>query len=268
MASGSYWGSSPSQQTQYAFEQSQYEYTPETRLRQEAHFVESGLDKNESELYNLQLVFLIDISGSMQERDVDPEGTGKDGTFGHGQWTRYDNMLKILRNMSADLHKFDKDGKIPVYFFNNEVKKVDITDPNLLIAQVRMMKPGGSTAMHLALKQAVNDQINDIDNILFIVFTDGVPDDPRAVATIIENDIYRKDPRGDRLNILFVRFGDDRGAIQFLTDQDDHRVYGESVDHKSDNAAYILGPKLLVLNALYERIEKDPAWSARLAACQ
>ena len=267
MSAGSYRGHI--QQTQqYAFEQSQYEYTPETRLRQEAHFVESGLDKNESELYNLQLVFLIDISGSMQERDVDPEGTGKDGTFGRGQWTRYDNMLKILRNMSADLHKFDKDGKIPVYFFNNEVKKVDITDPNLLIAQVRMMKPGGSTAMHLALKQAVNDQINDIDNILFIVFTDGVPDDTRAVATIIENDIYRKDPRGDRLNILFVRFGDDRGAIQFLNDQDDHPVYGESVDHKSDNAAYILGPKLLVLNALYERIEKDPAWSARLAACQ
>ena len=252
----------------YQFEQSQYEYTPETRLRQEANFVESGLDRKESELYNLQLVFLIDVSGSMKEVDKDPEGTGKDGTFGRGVWTRYDNMLKILRNMSAELFSYDKDKKLPCYFFNHSVKRVDITDPNLLIAQVRTIKPEGSTAMHLALQQAANDQINDIDNTLFIVFTDGVPDDTRAVSQVIEREIYRRDPKGDRINILFLRFGDDRGAMQFLQDQDDHPIYGESVDHKSDNAAYMLGPKLLVLNALYEQIEKDPAWTQRLITCQ
>jgi hypothetical protein len=51
---------------------------------------------------------------------------------------------------------------------------------------------------------------------------------------------------------------DDLGAVKFLQDQYDHPVYGGNVDHKSDNAAYVLGPKLLVLNALYEEIEKNP----------
>jgi hypothetical protein len=66
-------------------------------LRQETYFVESGLDNRESELYNLQLVFLIDVSGSMEEKDVDPEGVGVDGLLGRGKWTRYDNMVKILK---------------------------------------------------------------------------------------------------------------------------------------------------------------------------
>lgn len=248
----------------YDFRPSQYEYGPETRLRQDAAFVESGLVDRESELYNLQLIFLIDISGSMQEDDVDPEGTGKDGLLGRGRWTRYDNMVKILRNMIGELIKFDKDHQIPCYFFNNRVQRVVLSDPNLLIAQVRSHTPGGSTALHLAFHEALQE-LNDVENFLFIVFTDGVPDNHAMVSSLIQNEIYVRDPSGNRINILFLRFGDDPGAIKFLQDQDDHPVYGGNVDHKSDNAAYLLGPKLLVLNALYEAIEKDPRWADRLS---
>jgi hypothetical protein len=111
-------------------------------------------------------------------------------------------------------------------------------------------------------------ELNDVDIFLFIVFTDGVPDDTHQVASFIQQEIYRRDPEGDRINILFLRFGDDPGALKFLQDQDDHPVYGGNVDHKSDNAPYVLGPKLLVLNALEEEIEKNPAWASRLSQCQ
>jgi hypothetical protein len=252
----------------YQFQHTQYELKSETVLKQEAHFVESGLDANESVLYNLQLVFLIDISGSMQESDVDPDGVGTDGLLGRGRWTRYDNMVKIMKSMTNDLLKFDKDKRLPCYFFNNQVKRVELQDPNMVIAQIRTMKPEGTTALHLAIQEACKNELNDVDNFLFIVFTDGVPDDPAAAASVIQNEIHRRDPKGDCLNILFVRFGDDPGAVKFLQDQDNHEVYGASVDTKSDNACFLLGPKLLVLNAIYEKIENDPAWASRLAKCK
>lgn len=136
----------------------------------------------------------------------------------------------------------------------------------VLIAQARQRRPGGSTALHLALNESLRE-LNDVDNFLYIVFTDGVPDDPAAISKFNSQEIYGRDPKGDRINILYLRFGDDPGAIKFLQDEDDHRVYGGNVDVKSDNAAYLLGPKLLVLNAIYEKIENDPAWKARLAQC-
>lgn len=126
----------------------------------------------------------------MAEIDRDPENIGVDGLLGKGKWTRYDNMVKILRNMAKDLIGFDKNHSIPCYFFNSNVTRVDITDHNLLVAQVKKLQPGGSTALHLALQQAVNDQLNDNENFLFIVFTDGIPDNGQAVDQIIHNNIH------------------------------------------------------------------------------
>lgn len=102
--------------------------------------------------------------------------------------------------------KYDKDGKLPCYFFNNQVKRIEVSDPNLLIAQVRSHEPGGSTALHLAFRESLQE-LNNMDNFLFIVFTDGVPDDTHQVASFIQQVIYRRDPGGDRINILFLRFG-------------------------------------------------------------
>lgn len=94
---------SPPPPLNYNTDPSQYAYSQQTLLQQEAHFVESGLDDRESELYNLQLVFLIDVSGSMEEADKDPEGKGRDGMFGQGRWTRYDNMVKIMTQVRSSL---------------------------------------------------------------------------------------------------------------------------------------------------------------------
>lgn len=247
----------------FNFAPSQFERRQETILMQETNFVRSGMDSRESVLYNLQLIFLVDISGSMEETDVDPDGVGKDGMLGRGKWTRFDNMVKLLKAMTTDLLQFDRDGRLPCYFFNDAVKRVEFTDPNMLVAQIRTMRPGGTTAMHLAFRQSL-EELNDLDNFLYIVFTDGVPDDSDAVSQFIEKEIYARDRGGDRINILFVRFGDDPEAMRYLQSQDDHPIYGGNVDTKSDNAAYVMGPRLLVLNAIYEEIENDPQWKTRL----
>lgn len=227
------------------------------------NIVTTNSEELESSLYNLQLIFLIDVSGSMQTVDVDPEGKGVNGMLGPC-WTRYDNMVKLLKNMVNDMFMYDKDKNIPCFFFNHQVHEESFTDPNMLLATVRMHKPTGTTALAEAF-QASLKCLNDLDNFLYIVFTDGAPDNTQNVEEFIYKNIYTKDPSGNRINILFVRFGDDRGAIQFLQYLDDHPTFGNNVDAKSDNAAYLLGPKLLILNGLYEHVEKLPEWQKKLA---
>jgi hypothetical protein len=251
--------------SRYAFEPSQYEVAPETFVAYEERLTETNSDDLVANLYDLQLIFLCDISGSMAEEDQDPEGKSTHGMFGN-RWTRYDNMVKLLRTMVGELFAFDKDGNIPCYFFNDKVHSMSFTDPEKLVAQARSYRPGGSTNLAAALKKAAKDNLDSKQNFLFIIFTDGVPDSTAAVEEFIKKKIHKKDPKGDRINLLFIRFGDDRGAMQFLEDMDDHPIFGDNVDTKSDNAAYFLGPKLLVLNGMYEHLEKLPKYAAELAA--
>ena len=250
-------------QTGYQFSPSQYEYQATTQARHQKNFERFQLD--ESAFIGLKLVFLIDISGSMQEEDVDPEGVSRDGVYGRGKWTRYDNMAKLLRNMVGQMFEINSESSIPLYFFNNTVKRLDVNSPRQLMDNISSHLPNGSTAMHLALEQATKNHVNEKDKVLFIIFTDGAPDDAPAVSRIIGRNIYARDPEGNRLNLLFVRFGDDQAAMQFLEDQDNNPTYGDSVDHKSDNAAYALGVKLLIYNALFETVENDSEWSATLS---
>jgi hypothetical protein len=229
----------------------------------EEHLVATDSDSLEEKLYNLQLIFLVDISGSMQEKDTDPEGTGTRGMLGPF-WTRYDNMVKLLKNMVTQLWQYDSNGEIPCYFFNDKVECEVFKDPKKLLATIRTHKPSGTTALGDALYRAAAENLNDKENFLFIVFTDGVPNNVDQVFQFLEHEIYWKDRTGDRLNVLFVRFGNDRGAIHFLSDLDDHALFGGNVDMKSAAAAYYLGPKLLVLNGIFEHLEEIPEFKTEL----
>jgi hypothetical protein len=250
----------------YQFQHSQYEqynYNVGTMQNHQANLEATTPSDMGSALHNLQLIFLLDISGSMAEQDTDPEGKGKKGLLGP-YWTRFDNMVKLLKNSVSQLIQYDKDHQIPCYFFNDKIKEEVFSDPNKIIATLRSYKPGGSTNLAGALEAAAS-RLNDLDNYLLIVFTDGVPDDVQAVYNVIHQSVYTADPSGNRINVLFVRFGDDPGAIRFLQDIDDHALLGGSVDTKSDNAAYLMGPELLVLNGVFEHVEKIPEWAAKLA---
>lgn len=68
-------------------------------------------------LSHLELIFLVDISGSMETADVDPECVGVDELLGKAKWTRHDNLVKIMKAMTGDSLRFDQNGTLPVYFF-------------------------------------------------------------------------------------------------------------------------------------------------------
>eukprot|EP00386_Alphamonas_edax_P011707 GDKI01036888.1.p3 GENE.GDKI01036888.1~~GDKI01036888.1.p3 ORF type:complete len:146 (-),score=41.57 GDKI01036888.1:227-664(-) len=120
-----------------------------------------------------------------------------------------------------------------------------------------MCRPRGSTNLFAALDHAFNHHIpaDRATKVLFIVLTDGQPDDESSVKRIIEQKVSRVDPKGEWLNILFIRIGDAPGAIRFLEDLDDCREIGGNVDVKSDNQVYEMGPQNLILNAIFEHLE-------------
>ena len=247
----------------YQFEPSQYELGNELTANHQAHIAATQSTDLEATLHDLQLVFLVDISRSMAEKDVDPEGKSTRGMLGPF-WTRYDTMIKLLKSIMAEMFMYDKDGRIPVYFFNKKVYPETFTDPNRLVATARTYRPKGPTRLGHALRRAARENIDATSNTLFIVFTDGAPDNLSEVEAFLTNKIHKRDPEGTRLNVLFVRFGADEGAVQFLQDLDDHPTFGGNVDTKSANAAFFLGPKLLILNGIYEHLEKQPFYKDEL----
>ena len=115
--------------------------------------------------------------------------------------------------------------------------------------------------MYDAMVLAFDRYANDLENVLFIVLTDGEPISGQhdRIKQLIQQRLTRSDPKGNRLNMLFIRFGDDQGAIRFLRDLDDCQEISQTVDTKSDNAMYQMGPKNLILNAIHEHLDAQYA---------
>ena len=115
--------------------------------------------------------------------------------------------------------------------------------------------------MFAALEMAFNRDLSH--RILFIVLTDGEADNDQKplIKRLIELRLTHHDLAGDRLNVLFVRIGDDFKARMFLRDLDDCREIGQSVDTKTDNLIYEMGPRNMILNAIHEHLDdrfKEP----------
>lgn len=214
-----------------------------------------------------QMVFVIDISGSMAVADEHPQGKAGEKGLLEAPWSRFDSAYAFVRYTARTIAEFDADGHIPVYFFGSDVKKVDvkvkdakgsITTAELLKA-FRDHKPGGSTNLLGALNQAFSEQISALkadERILFVCVTDGIPDSsPQSIHDAIKAGLTDKDAGGDRLNILFVQAGKDEPAKAFLKGMDDAADIGNNVDRKSTKAAWEHGPKLMIANAFDEKLD-------------
>ena len=216
----------------------------------------------EDSLMNLQLILVIDHSGSMLMPDEDGTGQGRDkGMTGKPYWSRFDNLFQIAKYLAESLIEYDKDKNIPVYLFGNDVVRHDVKSMGEMLLKFKKVIPIDQQGTNLlgALEKAFNDQVNDLENMMFIVITDGTPNDGQVprIKNLIQERIAKKDPTGKRLNMLFIRIGDDRNAIAFLKDLDDCKEVGDNVDTKSDNMVYKMGPKNLILNAIHEHLDKD-----------
>eukprot|EP00906_Rhabdomonas_costata_P011856 RCo016860 len=238
-----------------------YEIPESVWGQHQAAFYEHSANYEDS-LRNLQLVILVDHSGSMRIPDEDGAGLGRTrGILGEG-WTRWDNCVQAAKYLADSLMEYDKDKTLPIIFFGYHASEVVLTDTGEFLTAVKQHAPTRETTNLLeALTLGFDRHINRQDNVLFIVLTDGAPDagqEPQ-IKKLIQKRLARADPKGTRLNVLFIRFGDDPGAIRFLQDLDDCREVGQNVDTKSDNAMYAMGPKNLIVNAIHEHLDAQYA---------
>ncbi|EFC35440.1 predicted protein [Naegleria gruberi] len=164
----------------------QYEIESKMREMHEAKFHQYSENK-EPALQNLQLVLIIDHSGSMGSFDEDATGQNRSkGLVDSNHWTRYDNVIQAAKYLSESILQYDKDGKVPLIFFDSNVREVIVDSIPRLVAAFEKNQPNSSTNLLGALELAFKNHVNDHENVLFIVFTDGSPN----------GESYPKAPRG------------------------------------------------------------------------
>lgn len=221
----------------------------------------------EQSLSDLQLVLLVDRSASMMSDDDDCSG----GMTLHKplnkvQWTRWDNVLITAQFLASEFFNLDSDGSIPIFFFESRVEEVTVRSVDDMERAFLARSPTGSTNLLGALEMAFSRHLNDSDKTIFVVFTDGEPNPGQVprIKQLIEDKVVSScrrynntgsDTIGNRVNILFIRHGDERSAIRFLQDLDDCQEIGDFVDTKSDNAVFKMGATLTILNAIHEHYD-------------
>ncbi|KAG2374351.1 hypothetical protein C9374_010921 [Naegleria lovaniensis] len=251
---------STSTSSSISHQQMGYEIPSSMQHRHQEQFYQHSY-KMEDALQGLQLVLLVDKSGSMKTVDEDATGQGRtNGMIKQNEWTRYDNVFQVAKYLAESVFEYDANGSVPIFFFDNNVVEEEATSIGQMLVKFRNHKPqNGSTNMLEALRMAFDRHLNNRENILFIVFTDGCPNAGQEIKILdlIHKKVVKSDPTGNRVNILFIRHGDDQGAIEFLQYLDDCQLIGENVDTKSDNAIFAMGPKNVILNAIFEHLDEE-----------
>jgi uncharacterized protein with von Willebrand factor type A (vWA) domain len=152
-------------------------------------------------------VIIVDKSGSMSTPDVG----------GKSRWDAAKESTYALANKCA---QFDADG-IDLYLFSGSFKKYANTTPEKVEQLFTENDPMGSTALHLPLKDALDNYLaNKAKPVTILVVTDGEPDDQGAVAKVIVEATKKLDA-DEEVAISFLQVGKDEGAKSFLKKLDD-----------------------------------------------
>ena len=157
---------------------------------------------------------IIDKSGSMST----PDQVG-----GRSRWEiAQESTLALARKAE----QFDPDG-ITVYVFSGRFKRYDdVTSAK--VAQIFLENdPSGTTNLAGVLQDALNNYFQrkaagktKPNGETILVFTDGEPDDRKAVMKVIIEASRRID-RDEELAISFIQVGTDQQATRFLKLLDD-----------------------------------------------
>jgi uncharacterized protein with von Willebrand factor type A (vWA) domain len=166
-------------------------------------------EQRKHELSEFDITVLVDKSGSMNY----PVGGGQ-------QKSRWNAMEETLLGLCYSLAKIDTDG-IDIVFFSNEINAEANVTPDKIHGLFQSYKPGGSTALHLALEAGIKLAGKSNKPDLIIVFTDGVPDEKDKAAEVIRKFSHTLQKDED-CTFLFVQVGDDREATEYLQKLDDN----------------------------------------------
>ena len=161
-----------------------------------------------SKLLEYDLVLVGDASGSMSS----PMPNGK---------TRWVHMQESMKSMARDMASLDDDGIGMVIFSGSAVTSKDGVKVEEIDQIFNDRSPRGSTPLHTALEEALKLAGKSTDKKdLIVIYTDGEPDDPKAVESVIRN-AANKLNQDDELTLLFVQVGDDPAAAKYLAGLDD-----------------------------------------------
>lgn len=169
-------------------------------------------------LIDRDFTVIVDRSTSMDERE-----------HANNPRTRWLACQEATIGVARECNKYDPDG-ITVYAFGTNFHRFDNTTEDKVKEIFTQLKPNGSTKLHLVLEDAFFGPSGYItrkkagqakkNGELFVVVTDGEPDDKKAVADVIIRASHQL--TSDReCNITFVQVGDSEGAKKFLSNLDD-----------------------------------------------
>lgn len=165
---------------------------------------------NEQDLTKLSeydFIVAIDASGSMGTEDMK----------GRSRWAY---MQETAESFARDMGKIDSDGIGLVVFSGAAIDVKDGVGPGDVAQVLRDRNPRGGTPLAEALKAALSLAGKSDKKDFIIVFTDGVPDDKNAAATVIRDQSNRQ-ANDDDCTILFVQVGYDADASRYLKMLDD-----------------------------------------------
>lgn len=172
------------------------------------------MTSTEAQLKDRDYTLLIDKSGSMGEHDA-PKGS------------RWDYCQEATLGLANKINTLDPDG-ITVIAFSSKFQRYENVTPAKVKQVFTENEPNGGTDMAGALKAALENYFDrkkagttKANGEMFLVVTDGVPDDEEAVAKVIVN-ATKKIDRDEEIGISFIQVGKDSHASAYLKRLDDH----------------------------------------------
>lgn len=167
-----------------------------------------------------------------------------------GSGTRWDSARKAVEKLVDTVFKYDTDGSVPLYLFDDQVEFVgECTNSSQIKGVFESYKPRGTTDLAKCLEVAMKkylpknrENAEFVPGSTFIVLLDGTTDDNNAVKKVLN---YYADPVNGFIKshtdvaISFVQIGDNPGATKFLNELDEGSPeYPDIVDAKFDNQLF------------------------------
>lgn len=172
------------------------------------------MSSTEAQLKDRDYTLILDKSGSMGEHDT-PKGS------------RWDYAQEATMGLANKINTLDPDG-ITVYPFSSHWTRYDNVTPVKVSQIFKENEPNGGTNLAGVLKDALDNYFTrktagkaKTNGEIFLVVTDGTPDNEEDVARVIVA-ATKKIDRDEEIGISFIQVGKCREATQFLKRLDDH----------------------------------------------
>ena len=165
-------------------------------------------------LENRDYTLIIDKSGSMSTQDQAERKS------------RWEAVQESTLALAKKCDEFDPDG-ITVYVFSSRFKRYDNVTADKVTEIFQENEPVGRTDLYSVLKDALDNYFQrkssgeaKENGEIFLVITDGEPDDRKGVMKLLI-EASRQIDKDEELGISFIQVGNDPKVTEFLKALDD-----------------------------------------------